>query len=153
MCNSGRLGNSHPDVRNTILWNNKDKSGIVTISASILNSSAKTTLSHSLVEASGGSGGSWIGGSYVDGGGNIDKDPQFITPVDPSTTPTTIGNLRLQISSPAIDAGDNTYITGVPTDLDGSPRIADGNLDGIQTVDMGAFEFPIYEEYLVLLFR
>ena len=153
MSNSGRLGTCLPDVRNSILWNNQDSTGTGTISANIHNSSATTTLSHSLVEASGGSGGNWIGGSYVDGGENIDKEPQFMTPVDPSSAPTTVGNLRLQISSPAIDVGDNTYITGVSTDLDGNPRIADGDLDGILTVDMGAFESPVYEKYLVLIFR
>jgi hypothetical protein len=89
----------------------------------------------------------------VDGGGNIDKDPIFILGIDPSSAPTTTGNLRLKTGSPAIDAGDNTYIAGFPTDLDGEARMVDGNLDGTGTVDMGAYETQIYYNYLPLIFR
>jgi predicted outer membrane repeat protein len=151
--NSGRLGTCMPNVRNSILWNNKDKSGTGTMSANINNSSSTTTLSYSLVEASGGSGGGWIGGSYDDGGGNIDTDPKFITLVAPSTAPTPAGNLRLQLGSHAIEEGDNLFIAGFSTDLDGEPRIVDGDLDGTPTVDMGAYEFQIDVVYLPLIFH
>ncbi|MCP4537840.1 MAG: hypothetical protein GY832_11910, partial [Chloroflexi bacterium] len=40
---------------------------------------------------------------------------------------------------PAIDSGLNSAIT-VTTDLDGNPRLVDGDLDGTATVDMGAYE-------------
>ncbi len=40
---------------------------------------------------------------------------------------------------PAVDFGDNTVVT-VTTDLDGNPRITDGDHDGTATVDMGAYE-------------
>ncbi len=130
---------SSPDVRNSILWNNKDNSGTGTITATIYNDSATITLTHSLVQDS-LPGGSWIGGSYVDGGDNIDQNPMFVTPINPSDAPTTTGNLRLQTSSPAIDKGNNIYVAGVLTDLDGEARIKDGDGDGTATVDMGAYE-------------
>ena len=59
------------------------------------------------------------------------------------------GNLRLQPSSPAIDRGSNFVDTDRfhagqqplgPLDLDGNPRIVDGDGDGAAIVDMGAYE-------------
>jgi hypothetical protein len=144
-----------PDVRNSILWNNEDNSGTGTISATIYNDNATVSLTHSLVQNS-MPGGSWIGGSYVDGGNNIDTDPMFVTPVDPSKAPTTGGNLRLKSGSPAIDAGKNTHIPGISTDLDNLPRITDGDGDLVETVDMGAYEYPSFYQYEVfgpLIFR
>ena len=80
----------------------------------------------------------------------------FVTPLNPSTAPTTTGNLRLLFGSPAIDTGDNDYVVDVPTDLDGEPRIVDGNLDGTPTIDMGAYEYQIeypYDGFLTIIFR
>ncbi len=85
-------------------------------------------------------------------GGNIDKDPMFIIPVDPSAAPAPSGNLRLKHGSPAIDSGDNTFVTGVSSDLDWVGRVADGNLDGKLKVDMGAYETQIYR-YLPMIMR
>ncbi|MCP4539001.1 MAG: hypothetical protein GY832_17840, partial [Chloroflexi bacterium] len=131
---------SNSSVYNSILWNNQDSSGTGTITATIYNNNSAITLTHSLVQGSGGSG-SWIADTnYVDGGGNLDTDPWFVTPVSPTTAPTTTGNLRLQSVSPAIDVGDNQYIT-TTTDLDGNPRVADGDWSNTATVDMGAYEY------------
>jgi hypothetical protein len=60
------------------------------------------------------------------GAGNISGDPLFVDFAN--------GNLRLQASSPCINAGNNAYVTN-STDLDGLPRIVGG------TVDMGAYEY------------
>ncbi|MBA7691658.1 hypothetical protein ES703_100209 [subsurface metagenome] len=50
-------------------------------------------------------------------------------------------NLRLSAGgSLCIDAGRNALVT-VMTDLDGHPRILDGNCNGTYIVDMGAYEF------------
>jgi hypothetical protein len=145
---------SRSRVYNGIFWNNRDISSTGIISANIFNDNSIITLTNSLVEDSGGSG-SWAldPTSYVDGGDNIDEDPMFVMDVDPSTAPTTTGNLRLQNGSPAIDVGNNSFIAGVSTDLDGEPRIVDGNLDGTPTVDMGAYETQIYVVCLPLIFR
>lgn len=45
----------------------------------------------------------------------LDSDPQFVTPVDPSTAPTTNGNLLLSPTSPAIDMGNSA--TCLTTDV------------------------------------
>lgn len=58
------------------------------------------------------------------GTGNISEDPKFVSG----------SNLRLQASSPCINAGSNDYVT-TATDLDGNPRVVGG------TVDMGAYEY------------
>ena len=84
--------------------------------------------------------------SDVQGGwpdeGNIDEDPCFIDPCN--------GDYHLLAGSPCIDAGDNTAVPldtadldgdgnttePIPWDLDGNPRIVDGNDDGNLVVDM-----------------
>ena len=44
--------------------------------------------------------------------------------------------------SPVVDAGDNTA-PGLPaTDVNGAPRVTDGDASGVATVDMGAVETP-----------
>jgi hypothetical protein len=65
--------------------------------------------------------------------GNISADPQFANP--------TQGDYHLQVSSPSIDAGDNTAPNLPDTDPDGDPRILDGDGDGTATIDIGVDEF------------
>ena len=62
----------------------------------------------------------------TNGVGNITNAPLFVDYAG--------GNLRLQFSSPCINAGLDAYAPG-PTDLDSNPRIVSG------TVDIGAYEF------------
>jgi predicted outer membrane repeat protein len=72
------------------------------------------------------------------------QDPLFVAP--------TVGNLRLASGSPCIDAGfdfvdTNPLMIGIqplpPTDLDGQPRIVDGDGFGGATVDQGAYEVQL----------
>ena len=62
----------------------------------------------------------------------VDVDPLF---VDPSN-----GDFSLQPASPCVDSGDPTAMPSGP-DVGSSPRLLDGNLDGIVVLDRGAREF------------
>jgi hypothetical protein len=79
-------------------------------------------------------GAAWGGGIPDQTGlsGDISADPLFVSP--------TTGNYHLRPGSPVIDAGDNSAADLPATDLDGNPRIQDGNGDGIAVVDMGVYE-------------
>jgi predicted outer membrane repeat protein len=132
---------SSPDVRNSILWNNRANGVTGTISATIFNYQSTITLTHSLVEGSNGSGPDWDCEDCTDGEGNLDENPLFVLDVNPSDAPTTTGDLRLQVGSPAIDAGNNLFIAGFASDLDGEARIKDGDGDDLIIVDMGAYEY------------
>ena len=79
------------------------------------------------------------------GAGNLNVDPLFVSPVLAASAPTTSGDYHLQITSPAIDAGNNAAITAT-TDLDGYPRrmdvpsVPDTGSGTPPIVDMGAYE-------------
>ncbi len=65
--------------------------------------------------------------------GSISLDPLFVDD--------TAGSFRLKLGSPAIDVGTNAISHLPAADLDGNPRIADGDSNGTAVIDMGAFEF------------
>ena len=128
--------NSNPDVRNSVFWNNRDQSGIDTSSASIHNEGSTPRIAFSLVQNCNPNG-QWNHqcGSFGDSNTNLpDADPLFIMPVDLEELPNLSGNLRLRVGSPAIDVGNNQFVDGVATDLDGRPRIFGAR------VDLGAYE-------------
>lgn len=98
------------------------RSNIGGASPDFLDHSGAAMVSHSCV------------GGYVGGTGNIDVDPDF---VDASS-----GDFHLVASSPCIDSGDNALVpSDAMYDVEGSPRIVDGDGDLNVVVDMGAFEF------------
>ena len=76
------------------------------------------------------------------GVGNIDADPRFLDPDGADNAPDTWedNDYRLAPSSPCIDAGTNGEVTST-IDLDGHPRIVDGQWDRNAIVDMGPYEF------------
>jgi len=98
--------------------------------------------------------GTWFG----PGLGNINADPCFVEAgywadandaniiVEPND-PNAIwieGDYHLLQTSPCIDTGDPNFIPEPnETDVEGNPRVADGDGDGNSVVDMGAYEFVI----------
>ncbi|MCA9875207.1 MAG: hypothetical protein KC441_16165, partial [Anaerolineales bacterium] len=124
---------SNPQIRNSILWNN-GSSGVY-IGNDLGQPASVPVFSSSIVQGAGGStawnptfgdAGYYYNTSYaIDGGGNLDVDPLFVGS----------GDLHLGSGSPAINAGNNSFLpAGLTTDLDGNARIVGG------TVDMGAYE-------------
>jgi len=112
---------SAPSLVNCILWNRGDDL--------YTDGSSSADVTYSLLQ-----------GGHP-GEGNTSADPLFVDPVPASAAPTTAGDYRLQRESSAVDAGSNAAVPlGITTDLDGNPRIVDGDGSGSEVVDKGAFE-------------
>ena len=143
MCN----GFSSPSLVNVILWGN---TAIIT-GSQLSNDYGSVDITTSLVQGGLTGSGIYNGeyGTVIDGGGNLDGDPDFVRDPDPGPdgnwdgADDVYGDLRLGAGSPAVDAGTNSA-TSLPTDLDGNPRVVDGDGDGTATVDMGAYELQPY---------
>ncbi len=125
-----------PALVNCIIWGNAAPSG-----GQIYQVTGTTIITHSDIE----------GG--LAGKGNISADPQFVR--SPSsgadgkwgTTDDDYGDLRLQITSACIDAGNNAAVPpGIVTDLGGHARFIDipsrpdTGAGTAPLVDMGAYE-------------
>ncbi|MEP4807166.1 MAG: right-handed parallel beta-helix repeat-containing protein, partial [Luteolibacter sp.] len=132
-----RVEDSDPDITNSIVWANEAASSSTSTSASISTFSATPVYSHSLLQNLdlSGSGGNFDG---TDPGNN----PRFRNAADGSGE---ITEVRLLPDSPVIDAGDDAALSG-DLDFDSAPRVADGDLDGSATIDLGAHEFrtPVF---------
>lgn len=104
---------SNPVLRNCIIWGNSN---------SIFNSGASPSVSYSIIQQPYG---------IYPGTGNKNASPLFVS--QPPIALGTMGDLRLKIGSPAIDAG--TATNAPTTDLDGKSRPL-----GLG-YDMGAYEY------------
>ncbi|UCC23254.1 MAG: hypothetical protein JSW23_04155, partial [Planctomycetota bacterium] len=113
-------------VVNSILWGNSAAIG------GEVSRQGPVSFSYCDIKGSGGSGPEWNSDFGHDGGGNIDADPMFALADD----------YHIMGDSPCVDAGEpNHVVEPNEADLDGNPRILDGDGDGNSTIDMGVFEY------------
>ncbi|KPM46688.1 hypothetical protein AFM12_18055 [Jiulongibacter sediminis] len=120
--------NLTPVILNSIFWNNLANG---TRGNDILLNDPEITLytSHSMLDA-----------QTSTANGNVPSvDPEFVKGLEPSASPSTAGDFRLNNCSPLADKGLNDSVS-VSTDLAGIPRIF--NDTGLPTaiVDLGAYE-------------
>ncbi len=112
--NDGSLsGTSVPNFANVILWG--DTAG--GSGNEIQNINATPTIDHSVVQGSGGSGGSWDASLGTDDGGNLDANPILATLQDSGGFTLTIPFLA---GSPALNAGNDGNCFSI--DQRGVPR-------------------------------
>ena len=127
--NGGAIYNSNSGlpIRNCLIQNNQQGSSTTATGASVWTLPGMDNFSNCLVQ------------NITNGAsnGNLDGalDPLFVTPVDPATAPTTVGDLRLQLCSPVINAGESS---ANPTNLDlaGNDRVFNSGV-----IDLGAYEY------------
>ncbi len=129
----GAIYNHTSDIilTNSIIWNNNDQSGTGTALASIKNINSTPIITYCLIQNITTSVDGNIDGITLAGNSNY---PDFIGELDPTTAPSTNGNLRVYLGSPLIDVG-NDSANSTLTDPDGYNRI-----NG--TIDLGAYENP-----------
>jgi hypothetical protein len=116
---------SAPQIRNSVIWGND-------ASANLGIHGGTPEVYYSIVQDGGYPSSNPVPGTNY----NLTVNPLFVSPQNASAAPTTGGNYRLQSTSPAINAGSNSYYDPSITtkDLDGMDRIKGG------TIDMGAYE-------------
>jgi len=91
-----------------------------------VSGASSNTYRNCLAWSNGGTQPSWVGSN-----GNIAANPLFVN------------GYHIGSNSPCVDTGYNGAYGVGDIDLDSQPRLLDGNHDGIQTVDMGAYEYAI----------
>jgi hypothetical protein len=114
MRNSG----STPSIYNSIFYGNSD---------GVSNNNASFSAFNSLIQGATSTANNNLNGNTV--------TPSFINPRPVNEAPTTAGNYRLLLGSACINTGNESYLYGATTDLDGNSRMFD------DMVDMGAYEF------------
>ncbi|MHC4889087.1 MAG: choice-of-anchor Q domain-containing protein [Planctomycetota bacterium] len=119
---------SNTTITNCIFWDNAPDE--------IYDAQSSSIVSYSDVQ------GGWPGTD------NIDTDPCFVqSGYWDANSVWVYGDYHLLSGSPCIDAGDPNYVAEPnETDLDGNPRIVDGDNDGIPVIDMGAYEKVTWNE-------
>jgi hypothetical protein len=147
--------------KNCILWGNRDSSGINEWSQirEEYRQVAEVSVANSCIQDTNPDDSNIPFGGVANH--NIDDNPNFVR--DPNDggdgwgvgDNDDFGNLRLSTVSPCIDDANNAAVPPdttdidndgnttepIPWDLDGRTRFADGDCNGTDIVDMGAYEF------------
>ncbi len=124
-------------LTNSILYNNTLAGNPHDL---LLPSGSTADISNTLINAN-------CAGVNITCSGVLTGDPLFVRNPDAgdgdwsSFADNDYGDLHLQFASQAIDAGDNAYVKD-DSDLEGLPRITDGDGDGVSRVDLGVYEAP-----------
>lgn len=121
-------------VENSIIWDNQD---LGTLRHPVFNGDPEQIIfKNCIIQDSQGWGGDPFLSEFMDGGGNLDADPLFVSPIgEPTSEPVSLEGLDAKLSSgsPAINRLDDIDV-GI-ADLDRRRRVQNGFLD------LGAFEF------------
>ncbi len=129
-------------VENNILWDNFSGTGPISETANVsVASNLTTTFSNNLIGGSMGSGASWNVPYAIDGGGNLDVDPEFILPITTTSVPTEAGAFLLEPTSPAIGVAKSSSCPA--EDILGTSRLADS------VCDMGAYEYKAQHDWAI----
>jgi hypothetical protein len=126
---------STANVRNCILWGNTASIGSQINLSSPSSGQPPADMTVEYCDVQGGLAEVSVesGCTLSWGEGNIDDNPQFANPANE--------DYHSLADSPCIDAGNNLVVDANYPDLDGNPRLMDGDGDGMVVVDMGAYEF------------
>jgi len=127
----------NPTVTNCIFWDNTAYPHLHVQAWQIAGDSM--VVNYNCIKA-------WTGN--LGGTGNFGHNPEFVAPTKPagfdSILGTTDDGLELSSTSPCIDAGDNSVVSGITKDITGvTNRSIDGDGEGTppEVVDMGAYEY------------
>ncbi|WP_193213649.1 right-handed parallel beta-helix repeat-containing protein [Luteolibacter marinus] len=130
-------GTALPNFINCLVWGNQEGDSTALPDASIDDAGVGANFSSCLIQNI----------DLLQSGGGLNgkgatNDPRFVTEVDPAFSPQLPGDLRLGEGSVAVDAGE-PVADGEILDLGALPRVADGDLDAVVAIDLGAYERPV----------